>query len=245
MTEENRKSYPSIPANNWWALRRKFRSTIPREVTPTYIASALTMDADSARKNVLPSLRLVGLLDKENKPTDLAVRWRDDSQYPNVCKDIFDRVYPQELKDLAPDTTVDKSVVQSWFANHLKVGEVAARKLTSFYFLLLDANLQKDSESTNTTGKAKIASSRRRRTSAVGISTGASGKYKDKQVEDEIEVPAPSIPITPTKVSAGLDRLTPQIHFNIQVVLPENASADTYDAIFRSIATHLLGRNEE
>jgi len=38
--------------------------------------------------------------------------------------------------------------------------------------------------------------------------------------------------------------ITPQIHFNIQVIIPENASADTYDAIFRSIASHLLNRNE-
>lgn len=32
----------------------------------------------------------------------------------------------------------------------------------------------------------------------------------------------------------------PQIAFNIQVVLPENADPDTYDSIFRSISKHLL-----
>ena len=37
----------------------------------------------------------------------------------------------------------------------------------------------------------------------------------------------------------------PQIAFNIQVVLPDNASAQQYDDIFRSIAVHLLGRGEE
>jgi hypothetical protein len=39
--------------------------------------------------------------------------------------------------------------------------------------------------------------------------------------------------------------VTPQIHFNIQVVIPENASPETYDAIFKSIAVHLLGRTDE
>lgn len=36
----------------------------------------------------------------------------------------------------------------------------------------------------------------------------------------------------------------PQIVFNIQVVLPENADASTYDSIFESIAKHLLARDE-
>lgn len=39
-------------------------------------------------------------------------------------------------------------------------------------------------------------------------------------------------------------RIVPQVAFNIQVVLPEDATAETYDAIFESMAVHLLGRNE-
>ncbi|MHB0856745.1 MAG: hypothetical protein ACYC5M_04160 [Anaerolineae bacterium] len=37
----------------------------------------------------------------------------------------------------------------------------------------------------------------------------------------------------------------PQIHFNIQVVIPENATPEVYDSIFRSIATHLLGHERD
>jgi hypothetical protein len=36
----------------------------------------------------------------------------------------------------------------------------------------------------------------------------------------------------------------PQIAFNIQIQLPENAEPETYDAIFRNIAIHLLGKDE-
>jgi len=38
--------------------------------------------------------------------------------------------------------------------------------------------------------------------------------------------------------------IVPQIHFNIQVQIPENATPEAYDAIFKSIATHLLGRGD-
>lgn len=40
------------------------------------------------------------------------------------------------------------------------------------------------------------------------------------------------------------NRIVPQVAFNIQVVLPENATAETYNAIFESMSVHLLGRNE-
>ncbi len=43
---------------------------------------------------------------------------------------------------------------------------------------------------------------------------------------------------------APANRIVPQVAFNIQVVLPENATAETYNAIFESMAVHLLGRNE-
>lgn len=47
-----------------------------------------------------------------------------------------------------------------------------------------------------------------------------------------------------TKSPDTLHQIAPQIHFNIQVVIPENASPEDYDNIFKSIATHLLGRGE-
>jgi len=37
--------------------------------------------------------------------------------------------------------------------------------------------------------------------------------------------------------------IVPQFTFNIQIVLPENSSLETYDNIFKSIATHLLHRD--
>ncbi|MBB5397511.1 hypothetical protein [Mucilaginibacter sp. AK015] len=44
----------------------------------------------------------------------------------------------------------------------------------------------------------------------------------------------------PTRVIKNV----PQITFNIQVVLPENASPEVYESIFASMSNHLLGREE-
>lgn len=48
-----------------------------------------------------------------------------------------------------------------------------------------------------------------------------------------------------SKTKKHTEVTAPQIHFNIQVVIPENASPETYDTIFKSIATHLLNRDNE
>ncbi len=45
------------------------------------------------------------------------------------------------------------------------------------------------------------------------------------------------------KSSGQVNTIVPQVHFNIQVMIPENASPETYDLIFKSIATHLLNRD--
>ena len=58
------------------------------------------------------------------------------------------------------------------------------------------------------------------------------------------EFGTPHKPIINTHRISGGDSVAPQIHFNIQVVIPENASPETYEIIFKSIATHLLGRND-
>lgn len=39
------------------------------------------------------------------------------------------------------------------------------------------------------------------------------------------------------------EQIATQFHFNIQIHIPENATAEAYNNIFKSIADHLLGRN--
>lgn len=48
---------------------------------------------------------------------------------------------------------------------------------------------------------------------------------------------------TPRELSLPY-KSNPEFHFNIQIHLPSDASPDTYDAIFKSIGRHLLGKEE-
>ena len=50
----NNATFPMLPGAHWWALREKFKQSIPGVVTDSYLAAALNMEAKSARANVLP-----------------------------------------------------------------------------------------------------------------------------------------------------------------------------------------------
>ena len=42
-------TYPVLTATTWWKLRKKFNSTIPKELTSSYLATALDMSETSAK----------------------------------------------------------------------------------------------------------------------------------------------------------------------------------------------------
>jgi hypothetical protein len=98
MANETQK-YPFFAPVNWWRIRKAFKRTLPKEVSPSYFATVGEMTEDSAKKNIIPKLKTLGLITDDLKTTDLAFRWRDDESYSEVCKEIIDRVYPSELVD--------------------------------------------------------------------------------------------------------------------------------------------------
>lgn len=145
---EARKTYPMLSPTHWWALRKKFRQSIPGVVTDNYLATVLNMAATSARANILPFLKVFGLIDQDGKPTERVKLWRDDDSYAEVCSEIVKEVYPSELPDAITDPRSDREKVKRWFANQGGVGESASGRMAAIYAVLVDsdASAQPDGE---------------------------------------------------------------------------------------------------
>jgi uncharacterized protein DUF5343 len=222
--DSKRKGFPMMSVKNWWMVRKRFRTAIPSAVTDTYLGTALSMAALSARNNVKPSLRSCGLIDSDDKPTQRAVKWRDDKQYPKVCEDIWTDVYPQELRDLAPAADADRGEVQSWFANHTGAGQSGAGKMASFYMMLLEKDPARESEGSPASKPARTPvakAPRPARTPAATSRARESGEPPD-------EKPASKQP------KAG-----PELHINVQIHIAADAGAEQIENIFASMARHL------
>lgn len=132
-----------MPAKAWWTLRQTFRQSPPAQVTVSYLATGLGLQENSARANVLPGLKGVGLVSADGAPTSRANRWRDDQGYTEVCEEIREEVYPQELRDAIPAVSDDadsKGKLEDWFLRNTGRGKSAATKMAALYTLLTDGS---------------------------------------------------------------------------------------------------------
>ena len=223
MVDDKKASYPLMPTGHWWTLRKKFQKSIPGIVTDSYIASVLNMKEASARTNILPSLRQVNIIDENGKTKERAKQWRDDAQYNKVCSDIIKEVYPQELLDACPDPILDKESAERWFANHTGSGQVAVRKMVSFYSLLSDANPEKATEQ-----KAKTKNAKESKKSFTKQKASKQGTTKPN-VEDK-------------RQHIERSSSVPSMNINLQIHISADASPDQIDKIFESMAKYVYHR---
>jgi len=211
-----------LPVAHWWKLRDKFKQSIPGVVTDSYLAAALSMQAKSARVNVLPYLKAIGLIDEEGKTQDLAKAWRDDPQYSEVCKAIRKRLYPDDLISAVADPSVDREGVQRWFANQTGAGESAVQRMTAFYILLSEADVSRKPEK-----KAPKGQSVR--------------KWKEEPNKTDTRLPEtkPKKESVEEPSKGHGELIVPGININLEIHISADATPDQIDKIFESMARHI------
>lgn len=241
MTEDKKASFPMIPNAHWWALRKKFKQSIPGVVTDNYIATVLDMKLSSARANVLPALKATKIIDTDGRPLDRAKRWRDDEQYSAVCEEIRRDVYPQELLDGVANPSSERAAAERWFANHTGAGEAAVRKLVAFYSLLSEADPAKGAaDAIENAGKRPNAAQPERRSRGRRASPSA--------VEPLAQNTAPtasSIDRRTHPASNGGSPDSPSVYINLQIHISADASTEQIDQIFASMAKHIYKRSHD
>lgn len=216
---EQKKSYPLMPVNAWWQLRKKFKQSIPGTVTGQYLAAALDMKETSARSNVLPSLRAFGIVDDQGATLDRARQWRDDAHYADVCKAIREEVYPSELLDAAPDPSSDRDAAFRWFSLNTGKGEAAVGKMVKIYSLLMEADT---TEETATIAKTTGTKKRPQSEGPAKSLRDREGGKNDKSGQH-----------------GGSITNGPGLQINIQVHISSDATPDQIDRIFASMAAHI------
>ena len=210
-------SYPMLPVDHWWALREKFKQSIPGTVTANYIATVLNMKEVSARANVLPYIQQLGITDDEGKTLDRAREWRDDIVYPEVCATMANEVYPSELLEAVPDPANNRKAAERWFSNNTGLGAAAVRRMTSFFAVLMSANPE-NKPASKSTGKKTTATTNPPKNKAAR----AANKPKPQE---------------------GMERQggdhAPDVHINLQIHVSSDATPDQIDKIFESMAKHI------
>lgn len=217
--ETTRRSYPRLPAKNWWALRDRFRQSVPRQVDSDYLQSVLGLSSTASASNLIGPLRTLGLIDDDGHPTQRAQDWRLDDTYAGVCAEMLSDVYPDSLRSAFPEPWTDAVGVTAWFSRNTGSGQGAATGMASLYTLISQA----DSEG----GRAVVTA-------------GAAGKRKaaPRKPPAGRTTPAPS-KNSDTATGGRSRRPEPEVNINVQIHISSEASAEQVDQIFESMARHL------
>lgn len=220
---EPKRSFPMLPVGHWWALRKKFQQSIPGNIPYNYLATVLCMEAESARANVLPFLKTLGILDEDGKPKERARLWRDDGHYPEVCEAILKEVYPQELLDIAPGPKVDRELAEKWFAHQTGAGVGACRRMAALYAVLVDADPHGETLAPKPRSAAKPKTAKPQRATAT----------RNESI--------PTAPGTPAALPSG-QLAAPGININMQIHISADTPSDQIDRIFAAMAKHICQR---
>ncbi|MYA34697.1 MAG: hypothetical protein F4164_06210 [Gemmatimonadales bacterium] len=177
---------------------------------------------------MLIGLRAVGLVDKDGTPTPRANGWRDDELYAEVCKEIREEVYPQELRDAVPDTSGAGDAAQGWFMRTTGCGQSAARKMASLYSLLTDADPSAGQKQTSRKQKEPSRSRPNKK-------QPASAAPEKKQRSQPKQSPSPALP----------DPEMPEVRLNLEIRIDASVTPDQIDQIFASMAKHIYRRRSD
>lgn len=223
---KDQKYFPTIPKKHWWNLRNQFKRNIPGVVSASYLANVLNMAEKSAQGNVLPSLKMVGLVDETGSTVkENVVMFRDDDQYSEFCNRAIESCYPQELRDIhfAPDS--DLTGIKKWFMSKNAIGESAAYKMATFYQLLLQANSLESSEK-------KKESESKIRTSKKTEPAGSKAEKKEEQlIQDDRSQ------LSPVKQKNVPSQ--PSLNINIEIHISSDATPDQIETVFENMAKYI------
>lgn len=217
--------YVSVPSKLKELLEKMQRTTIgiPTRATNAWLES-LGYKSKNDRK-LLHVLKFIGFVSDSGVPTDYWKHYRGEN-YAHVLADAIMEAYKDLFKTYPDADTLDDKTLRNFFATKTTSGDqVIARQVSTFQLLCRQADFSTKYSNSKNSGHA---------------STTASGKGVLPATDVLLQpvVSPVSHPLAKTK------KVTPEITFNIQVVLPENASAETYDDIFSSIARHLLSQDD-
>ena len=225
---EQKKSFPMLYISHWWTLRKKFKQSIPGVVTDNYLATVLKIGVNSARANVLPYLKTLGIIDEDGKTLERAKQWRDDGQYGEVCKAILKDIYLKDLLEAVPDPVHERTQAERWFANSTGAGQAAVRRMAALYCVLVEADASKQLD------QEKSGQTRNKDHKHAKVKPKKKGSSSPPRAAETIR--------ESTNGSFQPPQQFPGININLEIHISADATPDQIDQIFASMAKHIYKR---
>jgi hypothetical protein len=219
--------YPKLPLKAWRDLRSRAASAPSTKFTATTVAALMGMASPtSAANNTVRPMRGLGLIDEDGALTPRGNKWRLDASYGEVCQEILDNVYPEDLLALTNDDgEPELKKVRAWF-DHKGYGDSNARQMAATYVMIATKKWPDAASSESLKGAQKATAPKK-----------ASSPPKVNKAAKASESAAVHAELSTVRDGGG-----PNVHLDIQIHIPADASPEQIDHIFESMARHLYSR---
>lgn len=219
-------SFPQIPRTVWWGVRSLLDRSPNAKVDDGFLSADLGVQ-QSASKLYLAELRRAGVINEDGKATPLGQKWRLDDTYGEAVEGLISAIYPEQLRQLGPIDSVDRTKVVAWFKSQ-GLGDGAAKNKASTYFLL---------GSTVPNDAPAAAAPKNNSTKAANRSPGKRAKV------EAVQPPPPAVPAPIGKAHPTEHRDVPGLNVNLQIHISADATTDQIESIFSAMKRYLYAND--
>lgn len=184
-------------------------------------------------ERLTPTARAITLVDRESSEGDKRLA----AQEALYASEIFSGIVARYTNKPIP---IDKIVIDYLVQTHKLVEKDATKVWSVTRSNLEDQGLLQELQS----GKRMIKPREIVQPSTKPEDSREEGASNVSQADDDIKAEPITIPTQVRSEKIPTNQISPEFHFNIQIQLPDNATPETYDAIFRSIGKYLLRNGE-
>lgn len=218
--------YPKLTLKAWRVLRSRAAAAPSTKFTPATVAAVMGMASPrSASNNTVLPMRRLGLIDDDGALTARGNKWRIDASYVEACQEILDEVYPPDLPALTDVLGApDQKQLKTWF-DHKGFGESNARQMTATYVMIAIKELPEPVPVEPKKVAPKKVTPKKATATARTVST-----------------PNPSPVTARPEATKAISESGPNVHLDIQIHIPADASVEQIDQIFESMSRHLYKR---
>ena len=223
----DKTSYPQIPSTVWWGVRALLMRS-PNVVMSEQVLSAQLNVQPTAARQYIAELKRVGILNDDNKATNIAEKWRHDDTYQSAVDEILNHAYPEDLVALAPRGNAERQKVIRWFAGAGLGAGTAANKAATY--LLICSETPGESNSRGGATNARPASP-----SSIPTEKPTRRKLTEKPL-----APSP-------RAETGSAQFTQNIplNINVQIHISADASSDQIESIFSAMRRYLYDKSSD
>lgn len=165
---------------------------------------------------VIPLLKGLGFLSAEGKPTSRYLGFLDETRWQDILGTALREAYSDIFVMKAKPTSADKKQIVGKFKSTFNLTDKSAERDASTFLALLEL-----------AGDAAFQTKSPAAEHAIVIE-----ELKKATPEPEVRLPPLSAVPSP---SGGL-----ALHYNIQIHLPPTKDIEVYNAIFKSLRSHLI-----